>query len=212
MTNNITATANITHSTVSLPAGFAANLDSLTNPQNYLLATVDNSNGTCKGYLYQILGGAYAAPVISGTITYVAGAALTLAHTVSAGVHTYTLTYNGIQVGTYVVTDWRILQNNLYAKFSTDASGIVVGFSVTGYNLIRRQAARREMMEELLKQIGPLAAYLALAVIGFFIARTLHQIDMSQRELWKHIDEHTKEIALLRGEHDNQMRLGGHEG
>ena len=67
-------------------------------------------------------------------------------------------------------------------------------------------------MEELLKQIGPLAAYLALAVIGFFIARTLHQIDMSQRELWKHIDEHTKEIALLRGEHDNQMRLGGHEG
>lgn len=63
-------------------------------------------------------------------------------------------------------------------------------------------------MHEAVQQLQPYAA-LALAIIGWFIVRTLRQIDRSQVEQWKHIDEMEQRLSILQGEHNALMRAGG---
>ncbi len=66
------------------------------------------------------------------------------------------------------------------------------------------------MMHTLLSQLDPLA-YLFLVIIGFFIVRTLRQIDRNQTELWKHMDEHERRLATIEGAHKAVMDQGGHK-
>jgi uncharacterized membrane-anchored protein YhcB (DUF1043 family) len=56
------------------------------------------------------------------------------------------------------------------------------------------------VLESLIQQINPVA-YLAIVIIGFFIVRTLRQIDKNQTELWNHMDDHEKRLAHIEGEH-----------
>ena len=66
------------------------------------------------------------------------------------------------------------------------------------------------MLESLMQQINPIA-YLAIVVIGFFIVRTLRQIDRNQAELWSHMDDHEKRLAHIEGEHKIFTSRGGHK-
>ena len=65
-------------------------------------------------------------------------------------------------------------------------------------------------MDELLRQLGPFV-YLAIVIIGGFIARTLKQIDRNQAELWRHMDAHETRLAMLEGAHKTVMEAGGHK-
>ncbi len=65
------------------------------------------------------------------------------------------------------------------------------------------------MIEQLMQQMNPYA-YLAIVVIGWFIVRTLRQIDRNQTELWSHMDSHEKRLATLEGAHNAVMMKGGH--
>ena len=57
-------------------------------------------------------------------------------------------------------------------------------------------------MDEILRQLGPFV-YLAIVIIGGFIARTLKQIDRNQTELWRHMDAHeTRRSDARRGAQD----------
>ena len=66
------------------------------------------------------------------------------------------------------------------------------------------------MLEDLMKQINPFA-YLAIVIIGWFIVRTLRQIDANQKALWDHMDSVEKHLAALEGAHNAVMTKGGHE-
>ena len=66
------------------------------------------------------------------------------------------------------------------------------------------------MLENLMSQINPLA-YLAIVVIGFFMVRTLRQIDKNQTELWNRSDDHEKRLAHIEGEHTVYTHKGGHK-
>jgi hypothetical protein len=66
------------------------------------------------------------------------------------------------------------------------------------------------MVAELIRDLNPYV-YLAIAVIGWFIVRTLRQIDRNQTELWRHMDEHEKRLSTLEGAHNAVMQAGGHK-
>jgi hypothetical protein len=66
------------------------------------------------------------------------------------------------------------------------------------------------MALDLLHDINPYVT-LAIMIIGWFIVRTLRQIDRNQAELWKHMDEHEKRLSTLEGAHDAVMKSGGHK-
>ena len=53
--------------------------------------------------------------------------------------------------------------------------------------------------------------YLLLGVIGFFMIRTIRQIDASQKELWSHMNKQEASLAELRGEHNREMARSGHK-
>jgi len=66
------------------------------------------------------------------------------------------------------------------------------------------------MFDTLASQISPLA-YLAVVVIGFFMVRTLRQIDKNQSELWKHMDEHETRLSRIEGEHEAYTKGKSHK-
>lgn len=53
--------------------------------------------------------------------------------------------------------------------------------------------------------------YALIALLGWFIVRTLRQIDVNQKELWGHMDAHEKRLSTLEGAH-NAIMQGGHKG
>jgi hypothetical protein len=66
------------------------------------------------------------------------------------------------------------------------------------------------MALDLLRDLNPYVS-LAIVVIGWFIVRTLRQIDANQKELWQHMDAHEKRLSMLEGAHDAVMKSGGHK-
>lgn len=105
-------------------AGVVANLDSISNPQNYVLAVIDQA----KAWLYQVSAGVYTAKINGTNITYVADAVLEIRHTAET---TYQLWYNGSQVGTdQTISDANINANTLYAQFSTYSGNAFTSFTL----------------------------------------------------------------------------------
>ena len=66
------------------------------------------------------------------------------------------------------------------------------------------------MLDSVLSQINPVA-YLFLVIIGFFIVRTLRQIDRNQTELWNHMDDLSTRLSKIEGEHNVFTSKGGHK-
>ena len=62
---------------------------------------------------------------------------------------------------------------------------------------------------ELFHQFSPVL-YLAMLVIGFFIVRTLKQVDANQKALFDWIKDIEGKVNHILGEHDAIMRWGGH--
>lgn len=107
--------------TAGTQAGLVARLDSATSPANFIIAYLDGAgNVKCD----KVVAGTYT-NVISGAVTYVAGATLRLVcngNSVSAY-------YNGTQVGTtQTVSDAGIVSNVRHGKFSTYASNVLASY------------------------------------------------------------------------------------
>lgn len=56
-----------------------------------------------------------------------------------------------------------------------------------------------------------LVACILLSIIGYFIARTLQEIDRSQTKLWEAMDTLRERLSRLEGEHNSMMGQGGHK-
>ena len=95
-------------------AGVVMNLDSVSNPQNFvvLLSNGDRNNL----YLWKVVAGT-PSQVASVAITYSAGKNIELRKTAAT---TYQMFYNGVQVGTdQTISDVGIISNTLHGVFST---------------------------------------------------------------------------------------------
>ena len=104
---------------IANPVGFALNVDSSTNPQNFVLvylALITNSSNY-KIYVEKCVGGAYTT-VSSTTFTYSAGARLVVQ---KSGTE-YRVYYNNALVTAQTISDAGIVNNTLHGLFSTDAS------------------------------------------------------------------------------------------
>ena len=123
-----TVSANVT-SIQQCRIGVAANVDSPTNPQNYVLAVViKESATTAKAYLYQVSGGVYTAKINGTAITYVDDALVEIRHTATT---TYQLYYNGAKVGAdQTISDANINANTTYMQFSTYSGNIFTSFTL----------------------------------------------------------------------------------
>ncbi len=56
-----------------------------------------------------------------------------------------------------------------------------------------------------------LVACILLSIIGYFIAKTLQEIDRSQTKLWEAMDTLRERLSRLEGEHNSMMSQGGHK-
>jgi hypothetical protein len=65
------------------------------------------------------------------------------------------------------------------------------------------------VLSALIDKINPIA-YLAIVIIGWFIVRTIRQIDRNQTELWHRSDDHEQRLAHIEGEHKIFTTRGGH--
>ena len=109
--------------TAGTQAGLVLNLDSASNPQNFVIAYHD---GTYM-HLDKAVGGVYTS-LINTAKTYVAGANITVRKNGTR----YTLVYNGTQVGSDVtISDAGIINNTIHGLFSTYASNSFSNFSIT---------------------------------------------------------------------------------
>lgn len=94
-------------------AGVIMNLDSTSNPLNYVVLVVDASQG--QTFLWKVINGVPATTVQLGAITYVAGAAVELRKSGT----TYQVYYNSIKVGTdQTISDAGIISNTRHGMLS----------------------------------------------------------------------------------------------
>lgn len=122
---NATVSGNIT-ATPDYPVGLICNLDSETNPKNFVIAYTNYNNGAYNLKLEKCVAGIYTT-LINTTISYAAGRLLEI---VKSGT-SYTLRYNGSQVGTtQTVSDSGIINNTKHAVFRTNANVFVNNFAV----------------------------------------------------------------------------------
>jgi uncharacterized membrane-anchored protein YhcB (DUF1043 family) len=52
--------------------------------------------------------------------------------------------------------------------------------------------------------------YLAIVIIGFFIVRTLRQVDANQTKLWDHMNDVEVGLSEIKSAHNTMMQTGGH--
>lgn len=106
-------------------AGVVVNVDSVSNPQNYVCAIVNRIEaGAATLYLIKFVAGV-PTEVTTGTITYSAGAAIEIRKTGT----TYKAFYNDIQVSTdQTISDAGIISNTIHGAIATDPSATADGF------------------------------------------------------------------------------------
>ncbi len=104
--------------------GIVMNLDSTSNPQNFVQAHYTRSTG--KVMLVKMVGGVYAADILNVTATYAAGAKLVCRKIGTS----YYVWYNNVYIGAATISDAGIISNTLHGVFSTDASGTLDNFVV----------------------------------------------------------------------------------
>jgi hypothetical protein len=113
------ATASTVQEKPGLQNGIVVNLDSVSNPQNFVIAYADGTSGS-GSYLIKMdkcVGGVYTSLIANQYVTYAAGATIQV---VKSGT-TYTLSYNGSAVGTpQTISDAGIINNTRHGYFATD--------------------------------------------------------------------------------------------
>ena len=62
---------------------------------------------------------------------------------------------------------------------------------------------------DLFHELSP-ALYLAMLVIGFFIVRTLRQVDANQKNLFERMKDIEGKFNHLEGEHEAYVKTGVH--
>ena len=101
-------------------AGVIVNLDSLSNPQNFVLGV---HNGGSTAHLIKCVGGTYT-NVLSNSVAFSAGATIEVRKTASS---TYQLWYGGSQRGAdQTISDAGVISNTLHGVFSTQAGTTLV--------------------------------------------------------------------------------------
>ena len=115
--------ANITMTDVGGDVGVVACLDSATNPQNYVFATLSQYAGLM--YLIKVVAGVPTIVDAGTSFTYVAGAALEIRHTAA---NTFQVWYNDGQLGAdRTISDAGIISNTRHGLFSGEM-GAAGGF------------------------------------------------------------------------------------
>lgn len=122
---DIIAEANVTW-TQGTQAGLVINLDSTDNPQNFVIVYLTQPQSSTLINVDKVINGTYT-NILTGTVTYAAGATIRLIKTGSS----YSVFYNGIQVGTtQTISDNTIINNTLHGLFSTHTSNTFDEFLV----------------------------------------------------------------------------------
>lgn len=104
-------------------AGVVCNMDSATNPQNFVIAS--HNGQTAR--LTKCVAGTYT-ELISQSVAYVAGAFVEVRRL--AGTDTWQLFYNGAQVGNnQTISDAGIVGNTLHGYFNTYSGNVLSEFS-----------------------------------------------------------------------------------
>ena len=105
--------------------GIVLNLDSTTNPQNFVIAYV-STVGTATAKMIKCVGGTYTS-IISATVTATGGATLRV---IKDGT-SYSLYYNNAQVGsTSTISDAGIVDNTTHGLLSTDSGNTLDNFTI----------------------------------------------------------------------------------
>lgn len=121
--SDITASVKITRNTSLAQQGLVINLDSESDPKNFVIAYIDGAR--CK--LDKCVNGTYT-NLINAATTYSAGATLQISKVGTS----YTVTYNGSAVGTaQTIADSGIVNNKLHGIFGTDGSATFATLSIT---------------------------------------------------------------------------------
>lgn len=107
-------------------AGIVTNLDSVSNPQNYILVTHNGVRVVCR----KVVAGVYTV-LFQAVASYVENAPLKVITTNSGGNILVNVTYNGTTVGTQqTVTDAGIVSNTRHGIFSTYSGNTFSNFTV----------------------------------------------------------------------------------
>jgi hypothetical protein len=134
-TADMLATVSIAAVSAGEKVGLVTNLDSVSNPQNYILSYHDGTNVK----LDKVVAGS-ATGVISAETAFSANAELRV---IKDGT-TYRLYYNDTLIGTATISDASIISNTRHGLFSTDASNTLDNFTLyargTGneYNILNQ--------------------------------------------------------------------------
>lgn len=112
---------------VEAPHGVVVNLDSTTNPQNFVVAYLDNASGILTNIvLEKCVGGTYTT-LQTVAVTYSGGRLLELRRL--AGTNTYQIWYHGSQIGVdETVADAGIIGNTKHGLFGTGGGNTVDSF------------------------------------------------------------------------------------
>ena len=131
------ATVDVGHPDVSVSAnltipdsaqkGLVLNLDSTTNPQNFVQAHYTRSTGEVM--LIKMVGGTYAADILNVTAAYSAGATLRIRRTKD---NIYYVFYNNVYIGSATISDAGIIANTKHGLFATTPTSGITPFSVYG--------------------------------------------------------------------------------
>jgi len=120
--NDVDITAKLAGINTGNAAGIVLNLDSYSNPQNFVLAIYDRVNA----FLIKCVGGTYT-DVINTAATFASGASVR----VTKRGTTYQLFYNGSQVGTdQTISDVGIISNTRHGIFNLYELNAIDDFSI----------------------------------------------------------------------------------
>jgi len=121
---NSTVTAKATGS-AGVPFGVVRNLDSISNPQNFIIGYVVNN----QAFLEKCVSGTYTNLINATAITMVANGQIEIRNPAA---DTFQLWYNGVQVGTdKTVADAGIVSNTIFSQFSTGSEIVFSSFVVS---------------------------------------------------------------------------------
>ncbi len=136
---DVDASANVTLSNRSSEVGLVLNLDSVSNPQNYVLVYLSsNADNTINVNLEKVINGiyttvwnAYPLPLNGNNNTinhslYQAGSPLEV---IKSGTN-YTVYYNNKYIGTATISDSQIINNTRYGLFNTYSGNNLDNFSL----------------------------------------------------------------------------------
>jgi len=128
--SDVTVSASISTTNRGLATGLVLNLDSISNPQNFVVVfPCQNNSGTNRIFIVKFVNGVYGGAVNYSSNAQGANKVLAVTKTGTD----YTVVYdNGTVVSSYSVTDASIKDNTIHGMFSVNTTNLINSISITG--------------------------------------------------------------------------------